>query len=84
MHIDYLQPYKTDYVCFLVKIPPPNPKWKDMIIPFQKELWLAILVSLALCVVVESILNGFLVPDAFMNIVAIFLDYSLPVSGKPK
>lgn len=79
--IDYLQPYKADYVCFLVKKPPPNPKWKDLMIPFHQELWFAILISLILCTLAVSVLNvvsfrrgGFRLQDAFINVVGIFLD----------
>ena len=89
-HIDLLQPYKADYICFLVKKPPPNPKWQDLMIPFHQELWFAILISLILCTLAVSVLNGvllrkgFRLQDAFINVVGIFLDQSTPFCGKIK
>ena len=89
-YIDYLQPYKTDYICFFVKKPPLNPKWQDLMIPLQQETWFAILVSLILCTLVVSVINGILLqkrwclPDAFIKVVAIFLDQSIPFCGKIK
>ena len=89
-HIDLLQPYKADYICFLVKKPPPNPKWQDLIIPFHKELWFAILISLILCTLVVSVLNGILLQkgfhlqDTFFNAIAIFLDQSIQFCGRIK
>ena len=89
-YIDYLQPYKTDYICFFVKKPPLNPKWQDLMIPFQQETWFAILVSVILCTLVVSVINGIVLqkgcrlPDAFINIVAISLDQSIPFCGKIK
>ena len=89
-YIDYLQPYNTDYVCFLVKIPPPDPKWQDLMIPFDKETWCAIVITLITCVLVASITNGLLLRNEFyprdapINILAIFLDESVPFSTKIK
>ena len=89
-HIALLQPYKADYICFLVKKPPPNPKWQDLMIPFHKELWFAILISLILCTLVVSLFNGILLQkgfhlqDTFINAVAIFLDQSIQFCGKIK
>ena len=89
-HVDYLQPYKADYICFLIKKPPPNPKWRDLIIPFQQELWFAILISLILCTLAASFINGVLLRkgfnllDTFINVVAIFLEQSIPYCGKIK
>ena len=89
-HIDYLQPYKADYICFLVKKPPPNTKWQDLMIPFGQELWFAILISLILCTLAASVLNGVLLQkafhlqNAFINVVGIFLEQSIPFCGKTK
>ena len=89
-HVDYLQPYKADYICFLIKKPPPNPKWRDLIIPFHQELWFAILISLILCTLAASFINGVLLRkgfhllDTFINVVAIFLEQSIPYCGKIK
>ena len=89
-YIDYLQPYTTDYACFLVKKPPPNPKWQDLMKPFDKEIWLAILITLITCILVASITNGVLLRnefhprDSLINILAIFLDESVPFSTKIK
>ena len=88
--IDYTQPYSTDYVCFLVKKPPLNAKWQDLMIPFHKETWYAILITIVVCTLVVSIINGIFLEkefrprDALLNIFAIFLDESLPFSGKIK
>ena len=89
-HIDLLQPYKADYICFLVKKPPPNPKWKDLMIPFHQELWFVIFISLILCTLVVSVINGILLQkgfrlqDDFINVLATFLDQSIPFCGKIK
>ena len=89
-YIDYLQPYNTDYVCFLVKKPPPNPKWQDLMIPFDKEIWYGILITLITCILVASIMTGVLLRnechprDSLINIFAIFLDESIPFSTKIK
>ena len=89
-HVDYLQPYKADYICFLIKKPPPNPKWRDLIIPFQQELWFVILISLILCTLAASFINGVLLRkgfnllDTFINVVAFFLEQSNPCCGKIK
>ena len=89
-YIDYLQPYSTDYVCFLVKKPPLNPKWQDLMIPFDNETWYAILVTLIICVLFVSITNGaflrneFHPRDSLINILAIFLDESVPFPAKIK
>ena len=88
--IDYTQPYSTDYVCFLVKKPPLNAKWKDLMIPFHKETWYAILITIVVCTLVVSIMNGIFLEkefhprDALLNILAIFLDESLNFTGKIK
>ena len=83
-HVDYLQPYKADYICFLVKKPPPTPKWRDLMIPFHQEIWFAILISLLLCTFVASFLNGVCLQDTFINVVAIFLEQSIPFCVKIK
>ena len=89
-YIDYLQPYSTDYVCFLVKKPPLNPKWQDLMIPFDNETWYAILITLIICILVVSFTNGVLVRtefhprDSLLNIWAIFLDESVPFATKIK
>ena len=89
-YIDYLQPYSTDYVCFLVKKPPLNPKWQDLMIPFDNETWYAILITLIICSLVVSITNGifltneFPARDSLMNMLAIFLDESVPFPAKIK
>ena len=88
--IDYTQPYSTDYVCFLVRKPPLNAKWQDLMIPFHKETWYAILITIVVCTLIVSIINGFFLEnefqprDALLNIFAIFLDESLPFTGKIK
>ena len=89
-YIDYTQPYSTDYVCFLVKKPPLNAKWQDLMIPFHKETWYAILITIVVCTLVVSIMNGIFLEkefrprDALLNILAIFLDESLNFTGKIK
>ena len=89
-YIDYLQPYSTDYVCFLVTKPPLNPKWQDLMLPFQYETWFAILITLIICTLFVIVINGFFLRnefhprDAMFNIFAIFVDESLPFIGKIK
>ena len=88
-YIDFL-PYQTTYVCFLVKKPPLNPKWQDLMIPFQKEMWYAIIITLIACTFIVSLINGFILKnefhprDAIFNILAIFLDESVPFPAKIK
>ena len=89
-YIGYLQPYKTEYNCFFIKKPPLNPKWQDLMIPFQQETWFAILATGILCTLVVSVINGIalqkgcLLSNALINIVAIFLDQSIPFRGRFK
>ena len=44
--IDYLVPYNYDYVCFMVKKPPLDPKWWNLFKAFQPMVWYGILIFL--------------------------------------
>ena len=81
--IDYLKPHDNDNVCFLISKPPLKPKWMDLLNPFQYELWIATLSTLAICIVL-AIIYGECYPwaetgglNGGMFLIAIFLDESM-------
>ena len=82
--IDYLKPHDNDNVCFLLSKPPLNPKWMDLLNPFQYELWIATISMLTFCVVL-AIIYGKCYPEigglnGGMFLIAVFLDQSSEVT----
>ena len=43
--LDYVNPHYYDYVCFMVKKPPLDPKWWNLVKPFQPMVWYGIFLA---------------------------------------
>ena len=43
--LDYVRPHYYDYVCFMVKKPPLDPKWWNLVKPFQPMVWYGIFLA---------------------------------------
>ena len=85
--IDYLEPYTTDKVCFLVPKPPLSPKWMDIITIFEKEVWFSIIITLTVSFIF-TYFYGILYPNAenkhivLLELFGLFFDESLPITSK--
>ena len=82
--IDYLVPYRYDYVCFMVKKPPLDPRWWNLFKPFQAMVWYGILIFLAVSFGFIFIYANFYPEaeiksknDAVLLIYGIFFDQSM-------
>ncbi|XP_068204038.1 ionotropic receptor 21a-like [Palaemon carinicauda] len=47
--VDYSAPYDAEVSCFLARTSPPAPKWKSLSLPFQMNVWLALLIGILSC-----------------------------------
>ena len=43
--LDYVRPHNYDYVCFMVKKPPLDPKWWNLVKPFHPTVWFGIFLA---------------------------------------
>ena len=81
-HVDYTKPYASDSACFFLRKPPPLPKWRDMIVLFQNETWLATLATFICAIVFLMVTYAILDPSKVFSVpiwmIAVAFDESIP------
>ena len=80
--IDYLTPHDHDKICFLVAKPESDPKWMDLLKPFDLKLWVTVLITMIICWVFVYMYGRFFPyaemsgPRGMVVLIRVFFDQS--------